>query len=70
MNWMVYKGLKNYGFEETARIAKSDLIELVSTLGFYEYFESQKSKANSLTKGYGGNNFSWTASSIIDLIND
>jgi len=70
MNWMVYKGLKNYGFEETANIAKSDLIELVHTLGFYEYFESQKSKAQKLSKGYGGNNFSWTASSIIDLINN
>ena len=68
MNWMIYHGLKNYHFEDTARIVKSDLIELVSKLGFYEYFESQKSVAKNLETGYGGNEFSWTAACTLDLL--
>lgn len=68
MNWMVYQGLKSYGFDETAAIVKNDLLELVDKLGFYEYFESQKSIVKTLKKGYGGDQFSWTASSIVDLI--
>lgn len=70
MNWMIYQGLKAYGFHETAQIARNDLLTLVEKLGFHEYFEAQKSVANTLDKGYGGDNFSWTASSIIDLIHN
>jgi len=68
MNWMIYHGLKSYGYEETAKIVRGDLMELVQKVGFYEYFESQKSVVEKMKKGYGGDNFSWTASSIIDLI--
>lgn len=67
MNWMLYHGFKDYGYDETAEILKSDLISLVSKLGFFEYFESQKDIVPSLERGYGGDNFSWTASTIIDL---
>jgi len=70
MNWMIYHGLKNYNFEKTAEIVKSDLIDLVSRHGFYEYFESQKSVAEKLTTGYGGNNFSWTAACALDLFKE
>ena len=70
MNWMIYHGLKEYGFEETAKIVKSDLIELVSKHGFYEYFESQKSVAEKLTTGYGGGDFSWTAACALDLFKE
>jgi len=65
---MIYHGLRNYGYFGLAEILRSDLIELVKKLGFYEYFEAKKSKVDSLEKGYGGNNFSWTASSIIDFM--
>ncbi len=68
MNWMIYHGLKKYGFDETANIVKSDLIELVSKSGFYEYFESQKSVASNMTTGYGGGDFSWTAACTLDLL--
>lgn len=67
MNWMIHKGLLNYGYEDTAEIVKSDLTTLIHKLGFYEYFEAQKEVAATLTKGYGGNNFSWTSSSYIHL---
>ena len=70
MNWMIYHGLKAYGFDDTAAIVKNDLLELVEKLGFWEYFESQKTVVKNLNKGYGGDQFSWTASSIIDLIHN
>lgn len=70
MNWMIYQGLKKYGYDQTANLIKVDTLELVEKFGFYEYFEPQKSLAKTLTKGYGGDTFSWTASSIIDLIHE
>ena len=68
MNWMIYNGLQQYGYKETAEIVKNDLITLVDKLGFYEYFESQKNVASKLTNGYGGGQFSWTAACVLDLI--
>lgn len=68
MNWMIHQGLKEYGFQETAAIVRQDLLELVQQCGFHEYFESQKSIVKISNKGYGGDYFSWTASSIIDFI--
>ena len=67
MNYMLYKGLKNYEYLETAEIVKDDLNTLIDKLGFYEYFESQKEIVKHLSKGYGGGNFSWTASSYLLL---
>ena len=37
-------------------------IDLIEENGFYEYYNSKTGKA------YGANNFSWTASSFLDLI--
>jgi len=68
MNWMVYHGLLNYGYDYTAEIVKNDLITLVERLGYFEYFESQKEVASKLEKGYGGGQFSWTAACVLDLI--
>ena len=68
MNLMIYHGLLNYGYKPLAEIVKSDLIELVSKTGFYEYFEAQKANVSKGGKGYGGNNFSWTSSSILHLL--
>ncbi len=70
MNWMIYHGLKKYAYEDTAKIVKSDLIELVSKHGFYEYFESQKELAAKLKVGYGGGAFSWTAACVLDLLKE
>ncbi|MEL7118217.1 MAG: trehalase family glycosidase [Bacteroidota bacterium] len=70
MNWLIYQGLKKYGFTETAQIVKSDLIELVSKLGFYEYYEAQKALVADMTRGYGGGNFSWTAACTLDLFKE
>ena len=67
LNWIIYLGLKRYNETKLAERIKKDTIDLVSNLGFYEYFEPFKNKK---MKGYGGNNFSWTAALCIDLINE
>ena len=68
MNWMIYHGLMAYGFPQTAATVRQDLIDLVSQLGFYEYFEAQEDLLPQLDKGYGGGDFSWTAACTLDLI--
>jgi hypothetical protein len=68
MNWLVYYGLRDYGYEATAKIVKEDAIHLIRNFGFYEYFESQKADAAALKHGYGGDQFSWTAACLVDLL--
>ena len=68
MNWMIYHGLKQYQFENEATAVKDNFLELVQKFGFHEYFEAQRHLVETTNGGYGGDNFSWTASSVIDLI--
>jgi len=68
MNWLIYHGLLRYGYSDLADIVRMDAIELIRSFGFYEYFESVKEDAKLLNKGYGGDNFSWTAACILDFI--
>ncbi len=62
MNWMLYHGLKNYGETNLAAEVKSDSIELLSNIGFFEYFDPRKN----VKKGYGGDYFSWSAALFLD----
>lgn len=68
LNWLIYRGLKNYGFDTEAEIVWHDTLFLIKKYGFYEYFEPSKIANESLEEGYGGNNFSWSAALLIDLI--
>ncbi len=70
MNWMIYQGLRNYGLIDLAALVKADTLEIVSKFGFYEYYEPQKTTAAQLTKAYGGDTFSWTASTVLDLLHE
>ncbi len=63
LNWLLYHGLKSYGYDKLAERVKKDTVELIEKFGFYEYFDARKDMAE---KGYGGNNFSWSAALIID----
>ena len=67
LNWLLYNGLKNYGFTKEASRVKQDSIELIEKFGFYEYFDCRKNRDE--FSGYGGNNFSWSAALIIDMLN-
>ncbi|GGG18269.1 hypothetical protein GCM10011344_18630 [Dokdonia pacifica] len=70
LNWILYKGLKRYGFEEAAAIVKMDSISLIETSGFYEYFDARKELPSGDSRAYGGNNFSWSAALLIDLLHE
>ena len=69
LNWMLYYGLKDYGYTKLAKRIKLDTLKLVEKVGFYEYFDARKASYKNEAKGCGGNNFSWTAALIIDLLN-
>ncbi len=68
LNWLIYKGLVKYNFKNEAEQIKKDTLYLIEKYGFYEYFEPSKEKNKALDKGYGGNNFSWSAALTIDLL--
>lgn len=69
MNWILHYGLKNYGFTEVAERIKKDTVDLIERDGFYEYFDCRKDNGDAQRTGYGGNNFSWSAALLIDLLN-
>lgn len=68
LNWLLYYGLLDYGYHGIAQRIKSDTFEILGKVGFYEYFDPRKVEYNSAIKGYGGNNFSWSAALFLDLL--
>ena len=62
INWMLYQGLKQYGFKGKAMSVMADILELIKRYGFCEYFDPFKGI------GYGTENFSWTAALFIDTL--
>jgi len=61
-NWLIIKGLENYGYNDEARQLARNTIKLVEKSSFNEYFDPINGKP------YGAENFSWTASLSIDLL--
>ena len=70
VNWLIYGGLKKMGYHDIAERLKSDTIELIEKNGFYEYFDCRKEMHKDNAGGYGGNNFSWSAALLIDLMSN
>ena len=70
MNWMLYYGLKSYNFKNVAERIKNDSVELIERDGFFEYFDCRKENGEISRTGYGGNNFSWSAALLIDLLHN
>ncbi len=69
-NWLLWKGCLRYGFDDLARRIKRDTINLVSHYGIYEYFDPLKAAVEKQNAhGFGGNDFSWTAALVLDMIN-
>jgi hypothetical protein len=64
INWMLAHGLTRYGYTLKADSLRRDLLQLPIRFGFHEYFDSFSGK------GYGSDNFSWTAALFIDLVQD
>ena len=64
INYLLCLGFTNIQEYELAKKIKTTTIELIDTNGFFEYFDPLNGK------GYGGNNFSWTAAMYLVLKND
>lgn len=64
MNYLIWQGLKNYGKTELTDKLKSQILSLVEKYGFMEYFPVDTEAPS----GYGGENFSWTASLVLDML--
>jgi mannosylglycerate hydrolase len=61
-NWMVLRGLPEYGRQDLATTLRDKTLELVARGGYREYF-------NPFTgEGYGTDSFSWTSALTIDLV--
>lgn len=60
INWLLMKGLRRYGYHQKADSVAKDILQLPIRFGFYEYFDSFDGR------GYGSENFSWTAALFLD----
>lgn len=60
INWFVYKGLKNYGFDKIAQKIKQSSCQLIEKSGFREYFDPISGE------GLGAKNFTW-GGLVIDM---
>ena len=61
-NWLIIKGLENYGYTKEAKHIREQSIAALDLSGPYEYFNPQSGD------GLGAKDFSWTASLGLDLI--
>lgn len=61
INWLIIKGLENYGYIREADYLRQKTLELVAKNGMYEYFSPVNGQPE------GAPNFSWTAALTIDL---
>jgi neutral trehalase len=69
VNWMLYHGLKRYGFAMEAEQVKRDTLYLIEQAGFYEYFDP-RSETKDKDRGLGGDHFSWTAALYLDFMDN
>ena len=70
LNWLLFHGFRRYGFRDLADQIRRDTLELLETCGFYEYFDPRRKLDPDVFRGYGGNNFSWSAALYLDLLKD
>lgn len=62
VNWVLYHGLRRYGFDELAVTLRRSLIELPRRAGFYEHYDPFTGR------GHGAERFAWTAALVVDLL--
>jgi glycogen debranching enzyme len=62
INWLLYHGLRRYGFDEYARWVRQAILDLPRHHGFYEYYDPDEGR------GHGAGYFSWTAALCLDVL--
>ena len=61
-NWVLYRGLARYGYLDLAERVRSTVLELARRSGFWEHYSPTTGR------GHGGEEFSWTAGLVLDLV--
>jgi len=61
MNWFILKGLRRYGYNETAELIRQDTLGLMEREGFREYYDPRDGS------GCGSTDFSWSAALTLEL---
>lgn len=62
VDWLLYHGLRRYGFTEYAGWMRQQIVELVRLHEFFEHFSPETGE------GHGTSDFSWTAALLLDLL--
>jgi glycogen debranching enzyme len=62
INWMLVRGLREYGFSDEADALRRDMLELVARSGFVEYYDPRDGSP------CGAAGFSWSAALAVDLL--
>ena len=55
INWLIFKGLRRYGYDDLARELAERSLDLLEQTGFWEYYHPLTGE------GLGGSTFSWAA---------
>jgi glycogen debranching enzyme len=61
LNWLIYRGLRRYGYDDLANQLASRSFALLEQSGFWEYYHPETGQ------GLGGQEFSWAAV-ILDML--
>ena len=61
LNWLIYQGLRRYGYDDIANELASRSFALLKQSGFWEYYHPETGQ------GLGGRSFSWAAV-LLDMI--
>ncbi len=61
VNWLIYQGLRRYGYDELANELAARSLALLEQSGFWEYYHPITGE------GLGGNRFSWAAV-MLDMV--
>ena len=61
LNWLIYQGLRRYGYDDLADQLASRSFALLEQSGFWEYYHPETGQ------GLGGHSFSWAAV-ILDMV--
>jgi glycogen debranching enzyme len=64
VNWVLYRGLRAYGFDQLAETLRQSMITLPRRSGFFEHYDPTTGR------GHGAERFAWTAALIVDLLFD
>lgn len=62
LNWLIYRGLQNYGYAFEAKSLRDDSLSLIEKSGYREYYDPRDGS------GCGSESFSWSAALALDWL--